>query len=426
MVPGQVTRLASPFILISAGPEDGLIEVPVIHVTEEGETSGIPETKSVRLHYLDWLRVLAILGVIVFHAVHPFDHIPWHIKDPDPNVLVTLFIIFLYPWGMPLFFLISGAGSRFALRRRTGLQYAKERVTRLLPFCFGSILFMPIMGYYELSHKGLYVGSFLEFILDFDTMKFFYTEFNTLVLSPQLFGTLGYHLWFLGFLFALSLIALPLFLWLRGSSGRRLIKRLGWLVGKRGGLLLLIIPLTLVQVVLRAPYPAEHDWASFATMLVFFVAGYVLYSDERLTRAIRRDWPISLALALLTTALILSSTLSGIGASPSDISNDLDVVLQWTVLSVNGWPWALVILSMGMRYLDFRNRLLEYGQSAIMPLFLLHQPVIIAIAYHVVQWNVGLVVKLPVVLLGSLAVTLAIFEGLIKRVGSLRAFFGIN
>jgi len=155
-------------------------------------------------------------------------------------------------------------------------------------------------------------------------------------------------------------------------------------------------------------------------------AGYVLYSDERLTRAIRRDWPISLALALLTTALILSSTLSGIGASPSDISNDLDVVLQWTVLSVNGWAWALVILSMGMRYLDFRNRLLEYGQSAIMPLFLIHQPVIIAIAYHVVQWDVGLVVKLPVVLLGSLAVTLAIFEGLIKRVGPLRAFFGIN
>jgi glucan biosynthesis protein C len=93
---------------------------------------------------------------------------------------------------------------------------------------------------------------------------------------------------------------------------------------------------------------------------------------------------------------------------------------------VNGWAWALVILSMGIRYLDFRNRLLEYGQSAIMPLFLLHQPVIIAIAYHVVQWNVGLVVKLPVVLLGSLAVTLAIFEGLIKRVGPLRAFFGIN
>ena len=300
----------------------------MIPVGEKGETPRGPGTKSVRLHYLDWLRLLAILGVIVFHAVHPFDHIAWHIKDPEPSVLVTLFIVFLYPWGMPLFFLISGAGSWFALRRRTGLQYAKERVTRLLlPFGVGSILFMPIMGYYELSHKGLYEGPFLEFILDFDTMRFFYTEFNGLVLSPRLFGALGYHLWFLGFLLAFSLISLPLFLWLRGASGRRLIGRLGWLCGKRGGLLLLIIPLTLIQVVLRPQYPAEHDWAGFATMLVFFVSGYVLYSDERFTRAIKRDWPISLALGLLTTALILSSTLSGIGASPSDISSELDVVL---------------------------------------------------------------------------------------------------
>jgi len=59
-------------------------------------------------------------------------------------------------------------------------------------------------------------------------------------------------------------------------------------------------------------------------------------------------------------------------------------------------------------------------------MFLLHQPVIIAIAYHVVQWDTGVQVKLPLVLLGSLVVTLALFEGLIKRVGPLRAFFGMK
>ncbi|MBC8224268.1 acyltransferase [Candidatus Bathyarchaeota archaeon] len=393
----------------------------------EDETPRGPETRSVRLHYLDWLRVLAILGVIVFHAVHPFDHIGWHIKDPEPSVPVTLFIISLYPWGMPLFFLISGAGSWFALRRRTWRQYASERVTRLLvPFLVGSLILTPIMAYYEMIHKGLYEGTFTRFIFDPGGFRAFLTEFHPLRFGPTVFGALGYHLWFLGFLFAFSLIALPLFLWLRGDSGKLLIGRLGRLCGKRGGLLLLIIPLTLIQVVLRPQYPTEHDWAGFATMLVFFVSGYVLYSDERFTRAIRRDWPLGLALGLLTSALILSSTLSGIGASPSDISNELDIVIQWTVLSVNGWAWSLVIISMGMRYLDFRNRWLEYGQAAIMPLFLLHQPVIIAIAYYVVQWDTGVLVKLPVVLLGSLAVTLAIFEVFIKRVGPLRAFFGIK
>jgi len=32
-----------------------------------------PGDKSVRLHYLDWLQVLAVLGVFLFHAGHPFD-----------------------------------------------------------------------------------------------------------------------------------------------------------------------------------------------------------------------------------------------------------------------------------------------------------------------------------------------------------------
>ena len=41
-----------------------------------------PAVKSARLHYLDWLRVLLILGVFLYHAVHPFDSaVDWHIKN---------------------------------------------------------------------------------------------------------------------------------------------------------------------------------------------------------------------------------------------------------------------------------------------------------------------------------------------------------
>lgn len=76
-----------------------------------------------RIHYLDWLRVLAILGVFFFHAVQPFDATDWHIKNAEQSILVTLvFVIFLYPWGMPLFFLLSGAGSSFAQRKDAALR----------------------------------------------------------------------------------------------------------------------------------------------------------------------------------------------------------------------------------------------------------------------------------------------------------------
>ena len=67
--------------------------------------------KSGRLHYVDWLRVLAILGVFFFHSWRAFDEIPWWINNAEKSGPVTLFIVFFLPWGMPLFFFLSGAGT---------------------------------------------------------------------------------------------------------------------------------------------------------------------------------------------------------------------------------------------------------------------------------------------------------------------------
>ena len=61
--------------------------------------------KSARLHYLDWLQVLAVLGVFLFHAVHPFDALAdWHIKNVEKSTLATFLLVFS----------ISGGGCRFS------------------------------------------------------------------------------------------------------------------------------------------------------------------------------------------------------------------------------------------------------------------------------------------------------------------------
>jgi peptidoglycan/LPS O-acetylase OafA/YrhL len=114
-------------------------------------------TKSTRLHYLDWLQVLAILGVFLFHATHPFDELGgWIIKDTDTTWVLNFYGGFFYPWGMPFFFLMAGSASWFSLRRRTTGRYILERVTRLLnPFIVGAILLTPIQAFYEMRHKGL-------------------------------------------------------------------------------------------------------------------------------------------------------------------------------------------------------------------------------------------------------------------------------
>ena len=132
------------------------------------EQTDNPPRESVRLDYLDWLRMLATLGVFLLHATCVFNTLDFHIKNAKQSTAITVIHGFLLPWGMPLFFLIAGAGSWFALQRRTPGQYTRERFNRLLiPFVVGSLLLSPIARYFEWSHKvqtGVEQGSFLEFL----------------------------------------------------------------------------------------------------------------------------------------------------------------------------------------------------------------------------------------------------------------------
>jgi len=256
------------------------------HPAQTNTATERPAVKSVRLHYLDWLRVILILGVFVYHAVSPFRAgLDWHITNPERSVTVTSILIFIWPWALPLFFLVAGAASRFALRRRSNRQYVSERVARLLiPFIVGSILLSPLQAYLEALHKGNYQGSFLGYIPQMLAEK---TAGN--LFTPLTFTEWGFHLWFLAFLFAYALLALPIFRWIQRDAGQSFIAWLGRLVEKRGGILVFLIPLALARVIVQPFAPEEHGWLDFVYSFLFFVFGYILYSDDRFPRAIQRD-----------------------------------------------------------------------------------------------------------------------------------------
>lgn len=57
---------------------------------------------------------------------------------------------------------------------------------------------------------------------------------------------------------------------------------------------------------------------------------------------------------------------------------------------------------------------------------MVHQPVIIVIAFFVVQWDAGIPVKLSVIVLGSFAVSVGLYELIIRRVDPLRVVFGMK
>jgi peptidoglycan/LPS O-acetylase OafA/YrhL len=90
------------------------------------------------------------------------------------------------------------------------------------------------------------------------------------------------------------------------------------------------------------------------------------------------------------------------------------------------WTWLMVFLGYGRQYLSFGNRLLTWARDASYPIYILHQTVIIVIAYFVISQPWAAWIKYWVVLVATLAVCVALYEFVLRRVALLRVAFGIK
>jgi len=72
-----------------------------------------------RLAYLDWLRIFAILGVLLYHSARPFiNDDPWYINNTVKSDALTEFNFWLSRFRMPLLFFISGAVAWLIVQKR--------------------------------------------------------------------------------------------------------------------------------------------------------------------------------------------------------------------------------------------------------------------------------------------------------------------
>ena len=201
-----------------------------------------------------------------------------------------------------------------------------------------------------------------------------------------------------------------------------LLKSNGW----RGGLLAFAIPLILIGYLFQPFLSGYTGWASFFFLLVFFISGYILIADERFMRAIRRDWLLHLILSIACT-LFFFSVAAGVPVWDWLVSpGTLVFYISWTAWGINSWCWTMVMFYVGMRFLDFTNNWLQYGREASYPFFIVHQPVIIIIAFYVVQWEVGVFLKLLVVIFTSFVISLGLVEFIIKRIKPVQTLMGMK
>ena len=163
-----------------------------------------------RRYNVDWVRVLAFDLLILYHIGCVFASFDFHIKN---NVIVEWIehpMYFLSQWRIPLLFVISGMGTRFALSSNTTTRFITQRAKRLLiPLLVGVLIIVPPQVYFERLVEGNDYGSYFEFY-----KTIFYT-------GTYPTGNLSWHhLWFLPYLFLITLVTTPILIFLRDGSDR--------------------------------------------------------------------------------------------------------------------------------------------------------------------------------------------------------------
>ena len=234
-----------------------------------------------RRYDIDWLRVLVMLAVFFFHCALFFRDAPWLLYNAERSPVALVFSSWLDMWFMPLFFLLSGVGSWYALRSRSNGQYLLERVKRLLVplYTVGLFLLNPPQFYiYKFSNAG-YRGTFWEIL------PRYFSEWPVDLLPVVPYAC---HLWFLQFLFMISLYSLFWMRSLRTERGLQLIDTLAGWCHRRGGIFLFLIPVLLVKISLRSVFTGWNSAAYFLEYMVLFVIGYILPADTRFTESIKK------------------------------------------------------------------------------------------------------------------------------------------
>ena len=382
-----------------------------------------------RRYDIDWLRTGAILAVFLFHGARFFGGGSWHLQNSEESVVATLFIGLLDLWIMPLFFLLSGAASWYVLQSRTPGTYLFERVKRLLVplYITGVLIMIPPQAFFEVvTHNG-FEGTFLEIYPLYFRHIISGVDFGSPLFIRVFYG----HLWFLHFLFLISLVLLPLLLYLKTDKGLGFISKLATICSRRGGIFLLLIPLIVIRIGLTHIMDGEHTWEDFIYFTVYFLIGYIMVADRRFTDGfVKHQW-LLLALGLLCFGgeaifiFVLRYNYANLYHAGGESFSMLYIVFQ-IVMSFATFSWVSFLLSISDRYLNFESPLVIYGNEAVLPFYIFHQTVILIVGWFVIQWDMPMWLKYLIIIITAFVLIIGLYELLVRRFNVIRFFFGMR
>jgi glucan biosynthesis protein C len=205
-----------------------------------------------RRYDIDWLRVIAIGLLLIYHIAIGFQS--WgtmigFIAAPKSWTALWTPMAMLNVWRIPLLFFVSGMGVYFAMQQRTWKQLILERTMRIwLPFVFGMFAIVP---------------------LHILVWRYYYKMELLYVFDPG-------HLWFLANIFVYVLVLSPILFYLKKNETGKVVQLIKSIFSTPLGLLI-VVTAFIAEVMIIKPIPYElyaMTWHGFFLGLLAFLFGF--------------------------------------------------------------------------------------------------------------------------------------------------------
>lgn len=360
---------------------------------------------TMRYHYMDNLRALAMLSGVFFHAALAYSPLMYPFYPPADRAqseYVDLGIWLLHLFRMPLFFLVAGFFAAMLLRKRGMGGMFLNRLRRVaLPLVIFCPLVLWAMGYSTTQAAAS--------VQNPSPVLAMIQMFSQMPNPPQLPPSTA-HLWFLYYLmffYALVWAFRSLELGKVGNFVRNLHP--AWQLG--------VLPLLLVPALasVTAPHPAPESlfpqfWA-FGFYGPFFAFGYLMFGHEVLIERFRR-----LAPALLIGSLALYGAFWYLFKRhvPTMEDSSATVLLAATEAYISVWMTCVCLVA-GRSLLNGSNRVLRYLSDSSYWVYIVHLPLLFFIQYRLMDMELAWGTKFATSIVATFAICLLSYQILVRR-----------
>lgn len=348
-----------------------------------------------RKPYIDNLRNLTILLLFPVHTFMIWNDFGsrfyiWKGEEKVPSTLIVL----VNPWFMPILYVLAGISARYAFKKYTVSAFLIQRVKKLLiPFLFGLVALVPLQTLYARKFFDQYEGGILE------NLQYYFTHLTDFSGYDGAF-TPG-HLWFILFLFLISIMALAPFHFYPYERVRKRVERM-----PAFGILFLFIPVWLMY------YLGNFGGFSIGKNFALYLAGYYVLSNDSILEKLEKNIKWLFGLCLMET--IASAALYYKFSYYGDL---------W--IHLIGWNSILVLLILARKFLNNSNGFTVYFNQASYPVYILHQSILVALAYYVVKNITGIFLQVVCIWTGSFGLTILAYH-LIRKIPLVRNLVGIK